>query len=232
MAAQTLATRALPPRSVTRRAVVMTSRAQVSAVNSIGEGAKSSVPSVFSLAASPCVSPARTYPFSKTLATDVTMAWTCDTGNFKLLMSLCMPTTGWVAVGFGSNTMTGADVLIGHVAPVCSGAEPGCVFDTETLGQGAAVLDTAAGGTNDVTLVCSSEMGGFTTLEFDRPFAATDAYDAPVATGGAGTDMIWGFGPDDLDGDGRGGSQHAGTNRGGFTGVVFCPNALYWRHRP
>ncbi len=99
-------------------------------------------------------------------------------------------TSGWVAIAIGS-PHGHSDVWIGYVS-----AGQVTLLDTHDASEsGAHPLDTANGGTNDLTNITGSETSGVTTIEFKRKLDTGDKYDIPLVTGS--NVITWAIGPSD-----------------------------------
>jgi len=99
-------------------------------------------------------------------------------------------TGGWVAIAIGSPHGR-SDIWIGYVS-----AGQVTFLDTHDASEsGAHPLDTASGGTNDLTNVTGSEVSGITTIEFKRKLDTGDKYDLPLVTGT--NVVVWAIGPSD-----------------------------------
>ena len=123
----------------------------------------------------------------------VTVSWTI--GESLAWFAMSAPTEGWVALGFGAESMMqGADMAIGWV----DDAGRAFVLDCFSTGPyGPHPPDTELGGKDNLVTFGASEKDGVTTIEFSRPIAASDAYDKPIVTGES---YIWAYGPtDDFD---------------------------------
>lgn len=87
-------------------------------------------------------------------------------------------TGGYLAIAIGSPHGK-SDVWIGYV-----NAGQATLFDTHDASEsGNHPLDTATGGTNDLTNVTGNETGGVTTIEFKRKLNTGDIYDLPLLKG-------------------------------------------------
>ncbi|MGD9941008.1 MAG: DOMON domain-containing protein, partial [Clostridia bacterium] len=123
----------------------------------------------------------------------LTVYWTISDSLAWFAMSA--PTGGWVALGFGSESMMqGADMAIGWVE---SDGTP-FVLDCYSTGPyGPHPPDTELGGKDDLSSFAAIEKDGITTIEFSRPIAASEANDKPLVSG---EPYIWAYGPtDDFD---------------------------------
>jgi hypothetical protein len=143
----------------------------------------------------------------------LTLAWqigapTPDRATFELSAA----TSGWVAIGFGAESMAHADVVIGWVEDatgrtvvgdfVSRSAQVVPVRDEEAL-------EGASG--REIDVISGKQTDGVTTLRFSRPLAATDVEgggaDAPITLVGEDA-IIFAFGRgDDL-------LQHTAQDRG------------------
>ncbi|MDX9958656.1 MAG: cytochrome and DOMON domain-containing protein [Spirochaetia bacterium] len=123
----------------------------------------------------------------------LTVYWTISDSLAWFAMSA--PTGGWVALGFGSESMMqGADMAIGWV----EGDGTPFVLDCYSTGPyGPHPPDTELGGKDDLSSFAAIEKDGITTIEFSRPIAASEANDKPLVSG---EPYIWAYGPtDDFD---------------------------------
>ena len=123
----------------------------------------------------------------------VTVSWTI--GETLAWFAMSAPTEGWVALGFGAESMMqGADMAIGWV----DNAGRAFVLDCFSTGPyGPHPPDTELGGKDNLVTFGASEKDGVTTIEFSRPIAASDTNDKPIVTGES---YIWAYGPtDDFD---------------------------------
>ena len=123
----------------------------------------------------------------------VTMSWTL--GGSLAWFAITAPTEGWVALGFGAESlMQGADMAIGWVED----DGKAFVLDCYATGPyGPHPPDTELGGKDNLAAFAATGKAGFTTIEFSRPIAASEANDKPIVPG---EPFIWAYGPtDDLD---------------------------------
>ena len=123
-------------------------------------------------------------------------------GNFKIHWSRSgdsitfgfeAKTTGWVALGFGSNVMSGSDMVIGWVEP------QGSVHIIDGYiqeGSRQHSADTNQGGTDDILEFGGSEKNGWTTIEFKRLLTTGDNKDQNIPTQGE-IEIIWAIGNSD-----------------------------------
>jgi hypothetical protein len=97
-------------------------------------------------------------------------------------------TTGWVAVGFGAESlMKNADIIQGYVAD-----GKAVVMDTFSTGQfGPHPPDTELGGTNDIIETSAKIDNAYITVEFKRKLDTGDKYDKPLVKGT--NKIIWAF---------------------------------------
>ncbi len=101
-------------------------------------------------------------------------------------------TTGFVALGIQPGfAMQDADIIFGIVKD--GQAEIYDMFSTGTWGPHP--LDTALGGTSDITVFGGTEENGYTTIEFKRALNTNDEYDNPLNSGN--NKIIWAFGTSD-----------------------------------
>jgi hypothetical protein len=153
----------------------------------------------------------------------VTVSWTI--GDSLAWFAMSAPTEGWVALGFGAESMMqGADMAIGWVE------KDGKVFVLDCFSTGPYgphPPDTELGGKDDLVAFAATEKDGITTMEFSRPIAASEANDKPVVFGES---YLWAYGPTDdfdeyhpvagygtLTAPGSGGAGTSGTASGSNT---------------
>lgn len=97
--------------------------------------------------------------------------------NLEGIMSA--QTTGWVSVGFNPTfMMRDANIIIGY-----DDAGIGFIRDDWGTGNTSHVADISLGGTDDVTLLDSSEIDGMTMIHFTIPLDSGDEYDQPLEIG-------------------------------------------------
>ena len=98
----------------------------------------------------------------------------------RLIGAVSSPDTGWVAVGFGGEgpLMYGADIVIGYVD--AHGAHLRDDFANTPVTH---VADSTLGGHDDVLGSAGLKTKDGTTIEFERPLAARDSTDRPIAAG-------------------------------------------------
>jgi len=112
-----------------------------------------------------------------------------------LYVAMVSPGTGWVAVGFGSQVMDGANIIIGYVDDTT-----GETVLSDQTGEGHGhEPDTNLGGSDDLVDFAGSQSGGSTTIEFVFPLNSGDSLDPPLEPG-TSTYMILAYHPsaDDL----------------------------------
>jgi hypothetical protein len=97
--------------------------------------------------------------------------------NTHLFVGLSGPTIGWIAVGFNfkGNGMNDANLIMANVID-----DVASVLDRYGKGHDEPILDTASGGTNDITVFNGTEIGGVTTIEFLMPLNSADSFDYPL----------------------------------------------------
>ncbi|MFH2114510.1 MAG: cytochrome and DOMON domain-containing protein [Spirochaetota bacterium] len=120
----------------------------------------------------------------------VTVSWTI--AESLAWFAMTAPTKGWVALGFGAESMMqGADMAIGWVEDDSTAFMLDC-FSTGPYGPHPP--DTELGGKDDLAVFAAIEKDGSTTIEFSRPIAVSEAYDKPIVTG---EPFLWAYGPAD-----------------------------------
>eukprot|EP01119_Soliformovum_irregulare_P007615 TRINITY_DN20055_c0_g1_i1.p1 TRINITY_DN20055_c0_g1~~TRINITY_DN20055_c0_g1_i1.p1 ORF type:complete len:379 (+),score=73.78 TRINITY_DN20055_c0_g1_i1:38-1138(+) len=152
------------------------------------------------------------YQFSSSLlGGEIVVYWNIESD--VLSVGVIAQTTGWVGIGFGSNSMTNADIFIGMVT-----AGTVTVNDYWSTAEGQPSLDTAIGGTDSVLESAGVEDNGFTHIKFRRNMAAQDANaDLAISTTGE-TGVIVAMGTTDTL------AQHAGGSRVGAS-INFASGA-------
>ena len=109
----------------------------------------------------------------------VIVSWTL--GDSLAWFAISAPAKGWVALGFGAESMMqGADMAIGWV----DAAGKAFVLDCFSTGPyGPHPPDIELGGKDNITSFAAIEKDGITTMEFSRPMAASDTSDKPIVIG-------------------------------------------------
>jgi hypothetical protein len=126
------------------------------------------------------------YAGSKTYG-DYAISWSNDATY--VYIGLKAKTTGWVAVGFGPETMMkNADMVMGYVAD--GKAQVDDTFSTGDFGPHP--VDTQLGGTNDIIEPAVKVENGYTTVEFKRKLDTGDKYDKPLLKGT--NKILWAYG--------------------------------------
>jgi hypothetical protein len=101
------------------------------------------------------------------------------------------PTSGWIAIGFGAETlMKNADIIEGFVKD----GKLSIVDMFSTGDFGPHPPDTQLGGTNDILDSAGQNINGFTIVEFKRKLDSGDKYDKPLLPGK--NKIIWAYGTD------------------------------------
>lgn len=111
-----------------------------------------------------------------------------------ITFTLRAKTTGWISVGFNpSQVMVDAQIIIGAVTD-------GETLIRDDFGNGlfTHIPDTAAGGTDDITLLSGREADGWTELVFSIPIDSGDEYDSRLTLGKSHKVLI-AYGPDGID---------------------------------
>jgi hypothetical protein len=117
------------------------------------------------------------------------IAWTVNGGS-SITFTLRANVTGWVSVGLNSVAlMAGADMYVGWVAT--TGGAVTTVIDTYATGRSTPTLDTAGGGTSDVTGVSGTRTSTSLTVTFTRPLTTGDARDYAISN--AGLYLLWAY---------------------------------------
>lgn len=120
---------------------------------------------------------------------DSQISWSND--DTYIYAGIKAKTKGWVAVGFGAESMMkNADIIEGYVAD--GKAEVVDMFSTGETGPHPP--DTQLGGTNDILEPAAKVDNGYTTVEFKRKLDTGDKYDKPLAKGA--NKIIWAYGSD------------------------------------
>ncbi len=130
--------------------------------------------------------------YSSASASGVNVQWKVDGDAISVQMSAA--TTGWIAVGFDpSRQMADADIIIGYVAD-------GEVFLRDDFGIGKVRhgADVDNGGTDDLSNIEGTEIGGVTSISFTIPLDSGDALDKPLVPGST-YKVIVAYGPDGTD---------------------------------
>lgn len=109
---------------------------------------------------------------------DYSINWSND--NDYVYIGMKAKTAGWVAVGFGPETlMKNADIIIGFVKDGNS-----TIADTLSTGDfGPHPPDTQLGGTDDILASAGKFDNGYTTIEFKRKLNTGDKFDKPLSKG-------------------------------------------------
>jgi len=125
----------------------------------------------------PGTTPPDSLGFQTVTSSGITLEFKLDSDNLHCKLSAA--TSGWVAVGFNpSQQMKDANFIIGYV-------EGGNGFIRDDFGVSNTVheSDLSLGGSDDITLLSSSEAGGTTKLEFLMPLNSGDSYDRTMEVG-------------------------------------------------
>ena len=109
---------------------------------------------------------------------DYTIYWSND--NDYVYIGMKAKTAGWVAVGFGAETlMKNADIIEGSVSDgkltIADMFSPNVV--------GAHPTDIELGGTDDILASAGKFDNGYTTIEFKRKLDTGDKFDKPLVKG-------------------------------------------------
>eukprot|EP00357_Protocruzia_adherens_P010652 CAMPEP_0115008406 /NCGR_PEP_ID=MMETSP0216-20121206/21901_1 /TAXON_ID=223996 /ORGANISM="Protocruzia adherens, Strain Boccale" /LENGTH=859 /DNA_ID=CAMNT_0002375823 /DNA_START=310 /DNA_END=2889 /DNA_ORIENTATION=+ len=88
-------------------------------------------------------------------------------------------TTGFLALGFGTTSLTNVDLIWGSV----NSSGVGSINDYWSTSASSQVADTSDGGSSNVTLTDSSESGGKTSLTFRRALNTGDSKDTVISMG-------------------------------------------------
>jgi hypothetical protein len=125
------------------------------------------------------------YQQSKTYG-DFSISWSND--NQYLYTGIKAKTAGWVAVGFGVETlMKNADIIMGFVKDGNL-----TIADTFSTGDfGPHPPDTQLGGTDDILASAGKADNGYTTVEFKRKLDTGDKFDKPLSKGV--NKIIWAY---------------------------------------
>ncbi len=117
-------------------------------------------------------------------AASVTLQWAVKDKNLYVILSA--PTDGWVAVGFEpTRMMKDANIIIGYVK-----GKKVVIDDQFGVRPTSHAPDTDLGGTNDVTILGGSDIGGTTTLKFSIPLDSSDTFDRKIERGTAYTVLV------------------------------------------
>jgi hypothetical protein len=117
--------------------------------------------------------------------------WSSD--EQYIYMGIKVETEGFVAVGFSTSGMLGADCVFGFVKD-----GQASVLDVHLVNYyGPHPEDTADGGSNDILESGGTEGGGYTTIEFKRALDTGDQYDKAIIPGEDNT-IIWSYGTKDV----------------------------------
>jgi hypothetical protein len=115
------------------------------------------------------------------------ISWSND--DTYICVGLKAKTPGWVAVGFGPESMmNNADIVMGYVAD--GKAQVDDTFSTGNFGPHP--VDTSLGGTNDIIDSAVKVDNGYTTVEFKRKLVTGDKYDKPLVKGT--NKILWAYG--------------------------------------
>lgn len=117
--------------------------------------------------------------FSTVTAVGVTLNFRVIDDGLNLDCQLIAATTGWVAVGFApTNQMQNANFIIGY-------HQSGSTFIRDDYGTSTTThaSDISLGGTNDIIVSSSTEVGGVTQLNFKIPLNSGDPYDRILVIG-------------------------------------------------
>ena len=109
---------------------------------------------------------------------DYTIYWSNDAEYVYIGMKA--KTAGWVAVGFGAETlMKNADIIMGSVTDGKLS-----IADMSSTGEfGPHPPDTQLGGTDDILASGGKVDNGYTTIEFKRKLNTGDKFDKPLIMG-------------------------------------------------
>ncbi len=116
----------------------------------------------------------------------VTFQWMVVDSGTNLDCILTATATGWVAVGFHSNTATAsgkgffANIIIGYVD--LTGTSVSVVDNYNDSGNGHGP-DTSFTGADDIITYSGTEINGITELRFKIPLNSGDPYDLPLVVG-------------------------------------------------
>jgi len=109
---------------------------------------------------------------------DYSISWSND--NEYIYMGMKARTAGWVAVGFGAETlMKNADIIMGSVKD--GGLSIADMFSTGEFGPHPP--DTQLGGSNDILDSAGKTASGYTVVEFKRKLDTSDKFDKPLVKG-------------------------------------------------
>ena len=136
-------------------------------------------------------------PAANTVAMQLPNVFSTEKGGFRLAWAidgdvaefeLSLNGSAYVACGFGAG-MLNADMVI---AWVDKGGKANA-NDYWSSGHAPPALDTALGGTEDVTVLSGSLSAGRTTVRFRRKLVTGDKYDRPLSATGANaiTDVVY-----------------------------------------
>lgn len=129
------------------------------------------------------------YPKSKAYG-DYEISWSADDQYIYIAMKA--KTTGWVAVGFGPETlMKNADIVEGYVSDAKLTIQD--MFSTGDFGPHPP--DIQQGGTNDILESGGTEENGYTVIEFKHKLDTGDKFDKPLIKGT--NKILWAYGSDD-----------------------------------
>jgi len=109
---------------------------------------------------------------------NISFAWKVD--GTTLAVKLAAETDGWVGIGFNpKKDMKDANFILGYV-------KDGQAKISDEFGdkENSHTLDKKLGGTDDVTLIGGSEVGGVTTIEFTIPLKSADKNDTSINVDG------------------------------------------------
>ena len=116
--------------------------------------------------------------------------WTSD--EKYIYMGVRAVTEGFVAIGFSTSGMLGADAIFGFVKN-----DKAFVYDIHIDDYSAPhVEDADIGGTNDLVEFGAKEADGYTTIEFKRALDTGDEYDNVILKG-EDNSIVWSYGKED-----------------------------------
>jgi cytochrome b561 len=123
---------------------------------------------------------ANEYQFTANFAnSNYKLHWQVD--NDVINIAIEAKTTGWVAIGFGTKSMTNADMIIGWVTE----SSNAIVIDTYSDGsQRGHPEDTSTGGFDDILAFAGTEKNGRTIIEFSRMLSTDDTKDNDIPKSG------------------------------------------------
>ncbi len=115
--------------------------------------------------------------FKQVKAIDMVFQWKIQGGNIEIKVT--SPEKGWIGVGFDPDSlMKGANFIVGYV-------DGGVGYIEDHYGHKSIEheSDVTLGGSDDVTLIDSSENASGTMLHFSMPLDSGDEYDKPIVAG-------------------------------------------------